>query len=89
MLAVYGYQDGSGEWFITIDTGRCAACPEHPCVGACPAGVLETVEDDYGEVVVAVRQEHRRKVKDSCAACRPQRRPCLCACPSGAVRHSW
>jgi len=89
MLASYGYQDGSGDWFITIDTGRCAACAAKGCHAACPAGVLEVTEDDYGDVVVAVREEHRRKIKYSCAPCPPGGRPCRAACPAGAVRHSW
>ena len=43
MLANYGYKDGSGEYFITIDTDRCTGCGD--CVPVCPAGVLELVED--------------------------------------------
>ena len=26
MLANYGYKDGSGDWFITIDTDKCDGC---------------------------------------------------------------
>ena len=49
MLANYGYKDGSGDFFITIDTERCAECADHPCVAACPAGVLEIIDDDYDD----------------------------------------
>ncbi len=31
----YGYTDGTGEYFIAIDTGRCDGCGE--CVSACPS----------------------------------------------------
>ena len=71
MLANYGYQDGSGEFYITINTGLCAGCEAKGCQAACPAGVLETGEDDYGDVVATVREEHRKKVKYSCAPCKP------------------
>lgn len=93
MLANYGYKDGSGEFFITIDTDLCLACPARGCAVACPAGVLEITEDDYGDVVAAVREEHRRKIKYSCAPCKPttgpRHLPCQAACPAGAIQHSW
>ncbi|MDA8337534.1 MAG: ferredoxin [Peptococcaceae bacterium] len=93
MLANYGYQDGSGEFFITIDTGWCAACAAKGCQAACPAGVLEVGEDDYGDMAASVREEHRRKVRYSCAPCKPgyrgSRPPCQEACAAGAIRHSW
>ena len=45
MIANYGYKDGSGEYFIAIDTDRCDGCGE--CAPACPAGVLEIILNDY------------------------------------------
>ena len=51
MLANYGYKDGSGDFFITVNTDRCVECDAHPCVEACPSGVLEIIEDDYGDDV--------------------------------------
>lgn len=39
MLANYGYKDGSGKFFITIDTNKCNGCADS--VSACPASVLE------------------------------------------------
>ncbi|HUW65679.1 MAG TPA: ferredoxin [Spirochaetia bacterium] len=104
MLANYGYQDGSGDFFITINTDRCGECQAKGCAAACPAGVLEIMEDDYGDVVASVREEHRKKIKYSCASCKPGHRgihpeggseagppslPCQTACAAGAIRHSW
>ncbi|MHB8765390.1 MAG: 4Fe-4S dicluster domain-containing protein [Deferrisomatales bacterium] len=93
MIANYGYRDAEGEFYITVDTGRCAGCGDKPCVRACPGGVLAEEEDPYGEAVVAVGEAKRRKLKYECARCKPSRGrlplPCVAACPCGAVTHSW
>ncbi len=91
MKANYGYKDGSGEFFITIDTDLCDSCGD--CAKVCPAGVLEMITDDYDEVVPAVTEEHRKKIKYSCAPCKPvsgpREIPCITACKPGAIVHSW
>jgi Fe-S-cluster-containing hydrogenase component 2 len=91
--AHYGYKDGSGDYFIIIDTDKCVACREHPCVAACPEGVLEMIVDDYDDEIAAVVEDHRKKIKYSCAPCKPDRdRPplaCVAACPHAAITHSW
>jgi ferredoxin len=83
MLANYGYKDGSGEFFITIDTDKCNACGQPAgspanrgqCVEACPQKVLEMITDEadpFREIpVAAVTEAHRRKIKYSCAGCKP------------------
>lgn len=95
MKANYGYKDGSGEFFITVDTDFCDGCGK--CVEACPAGVLEVVENELDplaeELVSAVTEEHRKKIKYSCAPCKPTsgpiELPCMQACEPGAITHSW
>ena len=95
MLAHYGYKDGSGEYFIVIYTDKCDGCEE--CVTACPYGVLEVGEDENDpfreEPVARVTEEHRKKIKYSCAPCKPAsgRKPLPCreACSPGAISHSW
>ena len=37
MKISYGYSDGTGEYYITVDTGKCDGCGK--CVEACPAAV--------------------------------------------------
>ncbi len=92
MQAHYGYKDGSGEYFIVIDTDKCIGCGK-PCVDICPVGVLESIEDDYGDIVIAVTEEHRKKIKYSCAPCKPTSGvtipPCIEVCDPGGMTHTW
>ena len=85
--------DGSGEFYITIDTDLCLECPDHWCVKACPAGLFEIIIDDYDDEVAAIKEEHRKKVKYDCGPCKPvtdrPTLPCIAACTPGAVTHSW
>ena len=60
---------------------------------AAPSLSVEVILDDYDESVVALREEHRKKLRYSCAACKPVASrsplPCLAACAPEALRHSW
>ena len=95
MIANFGYKDGSGEYFITIDTELCNGCGD--CVSLCPAGVLEIRENDFDPLaedkMAAVTEEHRKKIKYSCAPCKPTEvhddPPCIAVCGSKAISHSW
>jgi len=94
MRAHYGYKDGSGDYFIIVDTDKCDGCAK--CVEACPYGVLETVPNEFdieGNPMTAVKEEHRKKIKYSCAPCKPmtgeRKLPCIIACKPGAIEHSW
>ncbi len=91
MIANYGYKDGSGEYFISIDSDKCNSCEK--CVKACPEGVLEMITDDYDDVVAGVTEEHRKKIKYSCGPCKPgsgvRKLPCVLACEPQAISHSW
>lgn len=95
MIANYGYKDGSGTYFITVNTEKCDGCDK--CVSACPCSVLEIVENDFdplGEgMMVAVADEHRNSIKYKCAPCKPlsgkTELPCIKVCEGGAITHSW
>jgi ferredoxin len=95
MIANYGYKDGSGEFFISIDTELCTGCGE--CVIRCPSDVLATGEDLHDPFregpVARVQEEQRNKLKYACARCKPVTNrcplPCVTACTPGAVAHSW
>lgn len=94
MKAHYGYKNGSGDFFIVIDTDRCDGCDD--CVQACPQNVLELIENEFdieGDKMVAVKDDHRKKLKYSCGPCKPvahiKKIPCVQACKKEAITHSW
>ncbi len=103
MIAQYGYRDGSGTYYISIDTDKCDGCDglDSPkCVEVCPAGVFEVVDEDphdplREEPVAIVKEDHRNKLRFSCAQCKPaggyeiEKLPCVAACPKKAIWHSW
>jgi ferredoxin len=97
VIANYGYEDGSGFYFITIDGDFCARCSEHGCVNACPSGVYAIEMDDYDDLVAVVDEKARKRLRELCSSCKGQngsggsehRLPCTMACPAGALRHSW
>jgi ferredoxin len=95
MIANFGYKDGSGEFFITIDTEKCNGCGD--CIPVCPAGVLEIRENEFDPLaedeMAAVKEEHRKKIKYSCAPCKSKdsssKEPCISVCEPNAITHSW
>jgi Fe-S-cluster-containing hydrogenase component 2 len=93
MKANYGYMDGSGDFFITIDTDMCIECDHHGCLTACPVGMFEIIVDDYDDEVATIKEDFRKKVKYDCGSCKPTGErpplPCVEACTPGAVSHSW
>lgn len=90
-IANYGYTDGSGNWYVIVDTDKCDGCAK--CVEACPAKIFEVITDDYDDRVLAVKEEHRKNIKYLCAPCKPvsarRELPCVLSCPTRAITHSW
>ena len=93
--ANYGYSDGSGDWYIRINTKLCNGCAN--CVDACPTGSFELTEDAYdplsGELKASIKAAHRNSIKYDCGPCKPvQDRPplpCVAVCEAEAISHSW
>ncbi len=93
MIANYGYRDGSGEYYITIDTDRCIGCEGRWCVAACPQGLFAIEMDDYDDEVAMIVVPGRKLLKEKCSECKPAGErtflPCTSACLPGALSHSW
>ena len=96
MLANYGYSDGSGNYFITVDTEKCNGCGD--CVSACPAGVFQVVYEDPADPIndrplATFKPDKKNKIKYECGPCKPPTGrpplPCVAACMTGAISHSW
>jgi Fe-S-cluster-containing hydrogenase component 2 len=92
VIVHYGYMDGSGEYFIVVDTDRCDGCQK--CVQKCPQHALELVTefiDLEDKTVAAVTEEHRKKIRYTCAQCKPAegKTPCILACQERAINCVW
>jgi ferredoxin len=86
----YGYSDGTGEYFITIDTEKCDGCGE--CIEACPAGVF-MMSENGGTSAAIVREDLRKRLSfvcpghDACAASHGE--TCRTVCAQQALDISW
>jgi ferredoxin len=97
VIANYGYEDGSGFYYIAIHGDKCVACSAHGCVGACPQNVYAIEMDDYDDYVAVVVEGARKRLRELCSTCKGQgggdgakgQPPCVGACPGGALQHSW
>jgi Fe-S-cluster-containing hydrogenase component 2 len=94
MIANYGYKDGGGEYYISIDTDKCIECAAgRACLTACPKQMFEVITDDYDDEVVWVRKQNCRTLAYDCSQCKPasgySNLPCRDACTPGAIKHSW
>lgn len=92
VITYYGYQDGSGEYYIVIDAEKCDGCAD--CIKVCPkcALKLETVFIDLEDKLVAVvTEEQRKKIKYTCFPCKPEdgNVPCVQACNQNAIKCIW
>ncbi len=94
MIANHGYKDGSGEYYISIDTDKCTTCEERSCLEACPGKIFEIEVDDWDDEVAIVKPAERNKIRLTCAGCkpntgRPEILPCQAACGPKGIVHSW
>jgi ferredoxin len=92
LITYYGYTDGSGEYYIVVDSDKCDGCGE--CTKACPQNVLqlESVFVDLDDKTLAsVNEENHKKIKYTCAPCKPEngKTPCVLTCKKGAITTVW
>jgi len=87
----YGYTDGTGDYFIVIDTGLCDGCGE--CVEACPEDLFAVAVDDSGQPKAQIREESRKSLAFECPgfdSCREKHSVnCHSVCKKDAISHSW
>ena len=92
IITYYGYQDGSGEYYIIIDADKCNGCGD--CIIICPPGALK-LEDVFidleDKLVAAVSEEQRKKIRYTCSPCKPEdgNVPCVQACNQNAIKCIW
>lgn len=91
MIANYGYEDGSGNYYIRIDTSKCADCEAKGCIEACPEQLFVTELDDFDDEVVVIREDGRNTLQTDCAHCKASGKAelCLAACPEEAIGFTW
>ncbi len=89
LKAQYGYADGTGEYYITIDMQKCDGCGR--CVEACPAQVF-AIGREAGDKV-AVKDGARKKLALLCPGfnvCSKRNLVnCHSVCQKSAIEHSW
>ena len=92
IITHYGYIDGSGEYYIVVDSDKCNGCGK--CVEKCPQKALVLVTefiDLEDKTVAAISEEHRKKIRYTCGTCKPEtgQTPCVLACNSKAIKCIW
>jgi Fe-S-cluster-containing hydrogenase component 2 len=92
LITHFGYCDGSGEFYVIVDSDRCSGCGK--CVVVCPEKALQ-LETEFidleDKTVVAISEEHRKKIKYTCGGCKPEtnQTPCVLSCDAKAIRCVW
>lgn len=91
MIANYGYEDGSGHYYIKIDTSKCAECTDKGCVEKCPENLFVIELDDFDDEVVVIREDSRNTLRTNCANCKAngEKEICRQACKFDAIGFSW
>lgn len=86
----YGYSDGTGVYYITMDSAKCNGC--NACVETCPNGLFSLSYED-GKKSAVIKKEMLKKISQVCpgiSVCRNQREnTCESVCKSNAISHSW
>jgi ferredoxin len=91
MIIHYGYEDGSGRYYVSIDAEKCDAC--RICIENCPQKALKldmVMLDLDDKHVAVVHEDHRKKIQYTCGTCHKQKAVhCIRACKKGAIATTW
>lgn len=100
----FGYKDGAGTWYVTVDTDACDACTGRDgvrCVDVCPADLWELTENEFEilseEMVAAIKGDRENDLRYDCSPCKSPNpdaqdsgtAKCAEACPTDAIEFSW
>lgn len=87
----YGYADGTGEYYITVDSNRCDGCGD--CVEACPAGIFILGREDGKQPRAEINEDARKRIALLCPgfhSCSSKHEVnCHSACAREAIGHTW
>ncbi|HEY95932.1 MAG TPA: 4Fe-4S dicluster domain-containing protein [Dehalococcoidia bacterium] len=87
----YGYNDATGDYYITINSVKCDGCGE--CITACPSSIYEIASDENGRSVAMVKETLRKKLSILCPGvgnCNGREKGnCQAVCPGQALTISW
>jgi predicted CoA-substrate-specific enzyme activase len=87
----FGYNDATGEYFITIDRGKCDGCGK--CAAVCPARVYEIIQENGSKPKAKVADNARKRLSIACpgkAACpNGTAGNCMASCRGQAIELSW
>jgi predicted CoA-substrate-specific enzyme activase len=91
MKVQYGYSDGTGEYFITIDYNLCNGCGE--CAAKCPVGIFTMEKDGSSQPRATIEEVNRKKLGVLCpgsTACPLGKgADCQSICKANAITHGW
>ncbi len=87
----YGYDDGSGDYFITVDLARCDGCGK--CVPVCPASIFEIVTENGQKPKARVAEAVRKRLSVLCPGYRvcsgTREANCQGVCRHDALSFTW
>jgi predicted CoA-substrate-specific enzyme activase len=87
----YGYNDGTGDYYITINREQCDGCGK--CASVCPGAVFEIVQEDGRKPKARVAETVRKRLSSICPGYRScsgtHKDNCRSACPEDAISLTW
>jgi len=91
-ITYYGYMDGSGEYYVVIDSDKCSGCGK--CIQECPQKALQLENmfiDLEDKTMATITEQHRKTIKYTCSSCKPDNNntPCVLACEGKAIKCVW
>jgi len=83
----YGYSDGTGDYYISIDLQKCNGCSA--CVNSCPASIFELEHRNGSQPSARVKDSVRKKLAIVCPGFHSCPVNCVNICQNKAILLSW